>query len=323
MFTKINFLAAFCLCFIAAGFAAEAENGWRPVEIKNEQYLPLAQIGKFYGLEPHRRERNRFVTKNKKVEIVLNLASFECEMNGIKFRFERQIEIIDEDIFVSRRDLATLDAVLRPGFMGAAAVPTTVIIDAAHGGDAKGVENRFGAESDFALMIAKLARDELMRKGFDVVMTRDDDRALTLQERVDIANKIQADAVFISIGFSSGPRERRGIETEILSRAGKQDINFQPMATALATSVHSSVMQRLGGNAFDGGIRSERFAVLSGVAHPAVLLEAGYMTHEVDARLISIEVYRKSVADAIATAVARYRLAIRHAKAKKKDVAVN
>jgi len=68
--------------------------------------------------------------------------------------------------------------------------------------------------------------------------------------------------------------------------------------------------RRLGKNTFDRGIKRARFSVLTGVRHPSILVECGFMTHSYEARLIHTEAYRTAVTNGIAEAVERYRTAV-------------
>jgi N-acetylmuramoyl-L-alanine amidase len=167
--------------------------------------------------------------------------------------------------------------------------------------------------------------EKLEKDGYKVVMTRSDDHYLTLQERVDLANAIKEDAVFISIHFNSGGSGARGIETFTLSPPGVSHYGRDAIAAdnhartgnqhdsaniALATSVHGSLLRRLQKNTFDRGIKRARFSVLSGVRHPAILLEGGFMTHPYEARLIDNPAYQGAVANSILDAVKKYRFAV-------------
>jgi len=170
-----------------------------------------------------------------------------------------------------------------------------------------------------------LAKAQLQAKGFKVVMTRESNRYLTLQERVEFANAIRENAIFVSIHFNSGGRAARGIETFTLSPPGVSHYGRGLIAAdnqartgnehdsaniALATSVHGSLLRRLQKHTFDRGIKRARFSVLSGVRHPAILMEGGFMSHPYEARLIANETYQSAVAGGIVDAIAKYRFAV-------------
>jgi N-acetylmuramoyl-L-alanine amidase len=142
---------------------------------------------------------------------------------------------------------------------------------------------------------------------------------------VNLANAVRENAVFLSIHFKSGGREARGIETFTLSPPGVSHYGRGLIAAdaqartgnqhdsaniALATSVHGSLLRRLQKHTFDRGIKRARFSVLSGVRHPAILMEGGFMTHPNEARLIHNEAYQNALANGIVDAVVKYRYAV-------------
>jgi N-acetylmuramoyl-L-alanine amidase len=78
-----------------------------------------------------------------------------------------------------------------------------VVLDPGHGGTDTGARGAGGAvEKDVVLNFARIARAELERQGFRVVMTRNDDSTLSYDERAAIANA-HRDAVFVSFHVSS------------------------------------------------------------------------------------------------------------------------
>jgi N-acetylmuramoyl-L-alanine amidase len=177
-------------------------------------------------------------------------------------------------------------------------------------------------EKDYNLAVARMCKRELEARRFKVIMTRDSDRTLSLTERVNFANRFP-NAIFISIHFNSGGRGRaEGIETFTLSPAGvahygrgiRQDDyqlrkgNAQDSANiALATAIHGTCLLKT--NRPDRGIRRARFSVLTGIKHPAILLEGGFMSHSFESRLIASRGYQETIARSIADAVVKYRLA--------------
>jgi N-acetylmuramoyl-L-alanine amidase len=82
-----------------------------------------------------------------------------------------------------------------------------IVVDAGHGGTDYGAIGGKGTrEKDVALSIARyLARLIRKDKRFKVVMTRDEDKTMTLENRADIANRAKAD-LFISIHANANPK---------------------------------------------------------------------------------------------------------------------
>ena len=189
----------------------------------------------------------------------------------------------------------------------------TVVIDAGHGGRDPGCKGEKAVEKDITLNVARMVRDLIENeygKNVKVVMTRDDDSFISLQQRADIANANKAD-LFISIHINSvdhsNPRRKvvEGSQVYVLSdtkASGKaasmknnSDISKSPDknkkkggkpeeigysiasagAAKLSTELAGYTMKRLCSTAgrSDKGIRQAGFQVLWSTAMPAVLIE--------------------------------------------------
>jgi N-acetylmuramoyl-L-alanine amidase len=306
--------------------SAATPAGWETAKIEGREYVSVDSIKRFYNFEKITRAGGSVVLENSKVEMKLKVGGNECLMNNVKFVFSHTIATMGEKIYVSRIDLAKLiDPVLRPNFIQNAGDFRTVILDPGHGGKDPGATNPYGTEANYNVKIAGLLKQQLEAKGFKVLMTRNSNIYLSLQERVERANAVKDSAIYVSIHFNSGGRAARGIETFTLSPPGVSHYGSEWKAAdnqsragnehdsaniALATSVHGSILRRLGKNTLDRGIKRARFSVLSGVRHPAILLEGGFMSHPYEARLIENTEYQKALATGVAEAIVRYRLAV-------------
>lgn len=313
---------------LVAGFvkAAEASNGWDIAKIDGREYVSVESIKKFYNFTKLSRSGGSVVLENAKVEMKLKVGGNECLMNNVKFVFSHEIATSGDKVYISRVDLSKLiDPVLRPNFIKNAGDFRTVILDPGHGGKDPGATNPYGTEANYNVKVAGIVKKQLEAKGFKVVMTRDSNLYLSLQERVDFANSVKENAIYVSIHFNSGGRSARGIETFTLSPPGVPHYDHSFKAAdlqtragnehdsaniALATSVHGSILRRLGKNTLDRGIKRARFSVLSGVTHPAILLEGGFMSHPYEARLIENVAYQTAVATGIVDAIGKYRFAV-------------
>lgn len=295
---------------------------WEVKNFDGTDYLGVEAVAQFYHLDHFSREGARITVGSNKVGMTLEIGSAACTINGVKFIFAKPVIEKDLIAYVSREDLAgLLEPVFRPNSIGNSADFQTVILDAAFGGNNKGGSNEFGTAADFTLKIARQVKTQLEDKGFHVAMTRDGDRDLTLEERRDVANGIAGSAVFVSISLNSGAKEISGISTIPLSSAavGKEEAGagFGAASVALSTSIHGSAVRRLGRNTTDAGIQRDGNSVLSGVKHPALQINAGYMTHPYEAKLINNGAYQNAIASGIVDGILRYRYAI----AKKPPVA--
>jgi N-acetylmuramoyl-L-alanine amidase len=320
-------MALGCAAGLPTMASAATASGWEVAKIDGRDYVSVESMKRFYNFTKLARSGPDVTLENAKVVMKLRIGGNECLMNGVKFVFTHAVATVGDKAYVSRMDLAKLiDPVLRPNFIKNAGDFRTVIIDAGHGGKDPGATNSLGTEAAYNLKVAERLKTLLQAQGFKVVMTRDSNRYLSLQERVDFANSIRENAVFVSIHFNSGGRAARGIETFTLSPPGVSHYGRGLIAAdnqartgnehdsaniALATAVHGSILRSLQKHTFDRGIKRARFSVLSGVRHPAILLEGGFMTHPYEARLIANETYQNAIANGICYAIAKkYRFAV-------------
>ena len=103
---------------------------------------------------------------------------------------------------------------------------TTVVIDPGHGGKDSGAVSRDGKdyEKTFVLDIAKTLRDKIRAAYPDVnvILTRSDDRYVTLGGRADVANKANAN-LFISIHINSIDKTSpNGFSVHVLGQSHKK-----------------------------------------------------------------------------------------------------
>lgn len=92
--------------------------------------------------------------------------------------------------------------------------PFVVVIDAGHGGKDSGCVGKLTNEKTIVLDIANRLNDKIAKSypEVDIVMTRDDDRYIRLQDRASIANKANG-SVFLSIHVNSVDKRNRNRKT--------------------------------------------------------------------------------------------------------------
>ncbi len=197
--------------------------------------------------------------------------------------------------------ILALVAFLPPPAWSASRRPSTVVIDAGHGGfDRGGIPGQTVAEKTMALDVAQRLAARLRKAGYRVIMTRDNDVFVTLGDRVRIANSYP-DAIFVCIHFNSATRAgANGIETYYYSNN----------SAALAANIHRQVVSDT--TTDNRGIRQRGYYVLRNTRIPAVLVECGFLTNPMEARLALQSSYRQELADRIADGVmgkppSRYR----------------
>jgi N-acetylmuramoyl-L-alanine amidase len=218
-----------------------------------------------------------------------------------------------------------------------------IVIDPGHGGPDVGAQAKTGdEEKEVVLEVAKKLRDQLIKTGrYRVVMTRDDDTFVPLDERVAIARSNRA-SLFISIhadSLSKGAGEASGATIYTLSeRASDSDsqrladkendsdklagyLSQQPDDVAnilfdLAhrdTKNHSALFARtLVGSLKNAArlhkspLRSAGFVVLKSPDVPSVLLELGYLSSPDDLKQMTSEAWREKVTVSMVEAIDKY-----------------
>ncbi len=214
-----------------------------------------------------------------------------------------------------------------------------IVVDAGHGGHDTGAIGPKGVrEKDVTLAIAKKLAARLRTKGFDVVLTRDDDTYVALKERTRRARERRAD-LFISIHANAHrSADKAGIETYALNRASSDyetrlarrenatdleepeaerdfilaDLGmteFLRDSDRLAQEVQTTLVRRVTkayGAPRDLGVKHALFHVLMGVRMPSVLVETAFVTNPREEKRLASDAYRELVAGAVADAVERF-----------------
>jgi N-acetylmuramoyl-L-alanine amidase len=182
---------------------------------------------------------------------------------------------------------------------------STVVLDPGHGGRDSGATHLGLREKDVTLDVAKRVALLLESAGVRVVMTRSDDRYITVGGRPQMANSLGAD-LFVSIhcNDTGGPRVWSGTETYFHYNSAIQK--------QFARIMQRHVVGSLG--LPDRGIRSDGirfpgmgFGVLRGARMPAVLVEIGYVNHPTDASRLSDPVYRQKAAEGVFEGLKAFR----------------
>lgn len=168
-----------------------------------------------------------------------------------------------------------------------------VTIDPGHGGADWGATDGI-KEKDAVLAISLKVAEILRVHGVRAVLTRNGDYFVPLDDRVKISEQNRSQ-LFVSIhaNYLNRP-EARGIETWI---APSRD-------SRLAVLIQSSIVRRLG--AVDRGVKSARFLVLRKSVVPAVLVETGFISNQIECTLLKTPEYRYRMADAIARGILEY-----------------
>ena len=317
-----SFVALAWLGLIPA-FAAAPD--WKVIRADERDYVSFANVAQFYRFPEFSQVSRTVSLRGDRRRIRAQGGTSEFYINGVRFFSSFPLLARGEENFISAIDVAKIiEPILRPNKISGAKQIDTVVLDPGHGGDDSGTAGPWGNEKNYALDVALTARENLLRAGFKVEMTRAQDKGVSLEERVAFANRFPS-AVFISIHFNSAP-SGSGVESYVLAPAGVPSNvsteehpssvdprwftgNAQDASNiALAAAVHGSILSRV--SVFDRGVRHGRFHVLRDIKVPAVLVEAGFLNDRVEGAHIATASYRQKLGLAVAAAVTSYNNAV-------------
>jgi len=218
----------------------------------------------------------------------------------------------------------------------------TIVIDPGHGGIETGAKGKFGAlEKDITLAMS-LKLKEIIEKNmaFRVILTRDRDMEVALENRSALANNNKAD-LFISIHANGSRRKNsRGSETYFLSlnatdeesrrlaylenangdlegrieKENEDDVTlilwdlaqaaYLKQSSQLADRIQAGLNDLLGTR--NRGVKQAPFKVLTGAACPAVLVEAAFISNPEEEKELQSEEFQNNVARAIYQSLVEY-----------------
>ena len=199
----------------------------------------------------------------------------------------------------------------------------TIVIDPGHGGTNAGAVGVAGIHEKYlTLQIALIVADRLRAKMPDanIVLTRQRDAALSLTERIQIANNLKAD-LFVSLHFNSSTNpEAIGYESfwagdfwaADLEKAG-QTIDDETRAARTHTALLGERMAKCFNHAMhrrfevlDRGVKPGDYTVLTRAEVPSVVLELAFLSHAQEGLSIVSQSVRSKLADAVVDAIQKY-----------------
>ena len=188
-----------------------------------------------------------------------------------------------------------------PGGDDAFQVPEQIIVclDAGHGGTDAGAVNGDRLEKNDNLRMALAVRDKLENAGSErltVLLTRADDAALELQQRVDLANENGA-TLFVSLHRNSGGG--KGVEVWTSSLKEKAECR---LAQYIMDALEQAGVQKVRGVKHGtAGNPAVSYTVVGRTEMPACLVELGFIDNDEDNALLDShwDAYAQAIADGI------------------------
>ncbi len=189
-----------------------------------------------------------------------------------------------------------------------------VILDAGHGGPDGGAVAPDGTpEKEINLSIARKTRDLLSLSGFDVIMTREDDRSIHDPEITGIANQKRSD-LYNRLGIITQHPEAVFLSIHLNRFSQSQYHGAQmfyspndPDSSVLAQLLQDGFVQHLQpDNQRQIKPAGEELFLLTQARIPAVLVECGFLSNPQEWENLKDETYQKKIAFVILDALLSY-----------------
>lgn len=211
-----------------------------------------------------------------------------------------------------------------------------VVLDAGHGGHDTGSVGPTGfMEKDLVLDVAKRLKNLLETQlGAEVVMTREEDAFVALEDRTQIANNGKAD-LFVSIHANSSPEKNvRGVETfflnlntqsrDALATATRENAASEKKihelqdllqkivlndkadeSRELAQHIQRAMSKRVNAGS-NRGVKQAPFVVLIGATMPSVLAEVSFISNPEEEKRLKTPEYRQQIAESLLQGIKSY-----------------
>ncbi len=296
----------------------------RYVTVDGQRYLVLEDVAAYYGMRfSHTPPGKGVILQSRYSRLDFALESRESTLNSVGVHLGLPVRSWRGGAVISDIDFQlTLDPILRNQCLTQGSV-RRVMIDPGHGGKDPGTRGDQLKQEEKAVMLAlaKQLQAELVRRGYEVALTRNSDQTLDLSRRPALAAQWRAD-VFVSLHANyAGTASVRGIETfRLTPKGGLSSYGNNPNSvtrpgnacdrrnTRLAYEVQKALVAATG--APDRGVRQANFQVLREATCPAILVETGFMSNSQDERALGSAAYRTKIAGGIADGIDRYRQAL-------------
>lgn len=173
-----------------------------------------------------------------------------------------------------------------------------IVLDAGHGGRDQGTSSGEILEKDINLAMAGRLAELLEEAGETVILTREDDTKIGLEDRAAFANEKEAD-LFVSLHCNYCEEDPGVHGLECYYREDSEE--GENLANRIVEAMES-------GEGIDSrGMRTANFRVLCRTDMPAVLVEMGYLSNRSERGKMTDEDYQKLLAEKLAEGILAYQ----------------
>lgn len=262
-------------------------------------------------------------------------------LDNVRFELTDAPELKNNKIYVSKKFMNDADQMFKENNSTMFKVGA-ILVDAGHGGKDPGALKKYKIngkdvtiqEKDVNLKVAKLLGERLKTAYPDkqIILTRNKDVFLTLQERTEIANnvKVKEDeaVLFISIHVNSSLNKTSsgyevwylspGYRRTVLDKSSTDDKSLFPILNSMleeeyttesimiAKFIMDGLQSQIGNESKARGIKAEEWFVVKNSNMPSVLIELGFVSNEKEALLLNNDTYLKKAALGIYNGIAAF-----------------
>ena len=170
----------------------------------------------------------------------------------------------------------------------------SIVLDAGHGGYDGGTVSGEIYEKDIVFSVVQKMQKLLEQKGYTVILTRKEDKFISLEERVETANQSEAD-LFLSIhcNYFEKDSQVKGLECYYW----KDDTDGKQYAEQLINAIKKRGLIEC------RNAKSENYYVIKNTKMPAILVELGYLSNRAECIQLSDEEYQNELAQELVESI--------------------
>ncbi len=290
---------------------------FKHIEYRTENGIALEQSGFDFSYDEDNR---KIYLTGIGGTIVMNLNRRIARFNDTKIWFFSPAKFDDDNILrINENDI---EKIINPLLNKKYYLPSPVkriVVDAGHGGHDNGAVGLKYKEKDLNLSLSRKIKAALEAKGFEVILSRNEDIFLPLDERSKFAKDQKADLFLCIHHNASGTApQASGIECFSLPAPGADSSHenggkatpplpgnkFDEANINLNYLLQSHLISTV--NAVDRGVKFARYRVLVNAPCPAILIEAGFVSNKKEENELNSESRQNKTAEAVAAAVVKF-----------------
>lgn len=303
---------------------------------EKDTFVRIHDLAKFYSLNVERKPDGAFFMMRDAGDLRIPNAGRKTDIDGITVWLHSPVEVLKRRYAITETDYrSVMQPILDPSLFLQGRDAKLIMIDPGHGGEDSGAQGPGIDEKDLVLQVAKDLRQELVQYGFKVVMTRDKDQFIPLDERSARARELGVDFMVSLHANSAGNGAAHGVETYIVTAPGYPSTTSASVdgpdrnapgyvgndvagaSAILGYSIHRSLIKTM--NVHDRGLRHARFLVLRDTPCPSTLVEMGFLSNPEEAKRMKSKEFGIQLVEALTAGILSYANHVQVAREEMED----